>query len=347
MDKFVFDGACEPLDDYIARDDFDVNVFYTSYVKHVTMGGKYYGIGWAIDSSVVFFNKDLFDEKGVAHPPRSGEWDWDGYRETAIAMTDRKDDGSFETVGSTLWLNMNTDLPVDSLYSNGGRQINDDEDFSKTLIGEPEAREAIHFAMDLFLEDKVVQASNPEHSNPWIEEFNSGRYALHWGFSNNTTNFAEAPFQYDIVPLPVSPKTGIRKSSSNPNSYTMMAKAKEKDGAWDFLQWLANGEDEMGPQVVWCRDIKSLVPHASVNFDYWQKDAEEETGFYRQAALDSFADHWRYPHFPAYADWYIPLGEELSQIFQGKEKDAAIDDAVKRGDEILAENPTPEGWVTF
>jgi hypothetical protein len=56
-------------------------------------------------------------------------------------------------------------------------------------------------------------------------------------------------------------------------------------------------------------------------------------------------DHWRYPHFPAYADWYLPLGQELIQVWQGKDPDAAIDSAVATGDAILKEHPTPAGWV--
>jgi len=344
MDKYVHDGACAPLDDFVKKDNFDLSVFYPSYVKHVTMGGKYYGIGWSIDSSAVFWNKDLFEKMEVEAPPLGGNWDWQGYVDTAKKITSLKSDGSFDTVGTTLWLNMNCDLPVDALYSNGGDQINAEAGFTKTLIGEAKAREAIKWAMNLGLTEKVAQASNPEHSNPWIEQWNSGRYGLHWGFANNMANFAEAPFKFDVVPIPVSPSTKVRKSTSNPNTFTMMAKAKNKEGAWDFLKWLAS-EDDNAPPAVWARDIHSLSPVKSVNQKFWMKQWAEEKGFERQVIFDSFNDHWRYPHFPAYADWYIPLGEELSMVFQGKDADQAIEDAVKRGDQILAENPTPQGWV--
>jgi len=345
MDKYVHQGACEPLDDYVTKDNWDLSVFYPTSVNHTNMGGPMYGVGWSIDASGVFYNKDLFNQMGVPLPPADGNWDWNDYVETAKLMTTRKEDGSFDTVGTTLWMNMNTDLPVDALYANGGRQINDDEDFSKTLIGGPEAREAIKWAMSLVLDHKVAQPGDAENTIQWIEQFTSGRYAMHWGFVNSTANFTGTPFVWDLAPTPVSPTTGLRKSSPNPNSYVMAKASKNKDAAWDFLKWLGNGEEENSPQTVWVRDIGQLVPYAASNEKYWLVDKEAQDGTNRRVGLDSMNDHWRYPHFPGYEDWYLPLGQELIQVWQGMDPDTAIDNAVARGDEILAENPTPAGWV--
>ena len=345
MDKYVKQGAVEPLDDYVKRDNYDLSVFNPTSVNFTRMGGPMYGIGWSIDSSGVFYNKDLFDKMGVAYPPKDGKWDWNDYREKAKAMTTLKSDGSFDTVGTTLWLNMNTDLPVDSLYANGGMQINDNEDFTKTLIGDPKAREAIKFAMDLVLKDKVAQKGDSANTIQWIEQFTSGRYAMHWGFVNSTANFTGTPFTWDMAPLPVSPTTGIRKSSPNPNSYVMAKASKNKDAAWDFLKWLGDGSEENSPQTVWVRDIHQLVPYSALNDKYWLLEKQQKDGFDRSVGLNSLKDHWRYPHFPGYDEWYVALGVELVKVWEGVDEDKAIDNAVAVGDKILKDNPTPKGWV--
>lgn len=60
-------GVLEPLDDYIAKDSVDLAVF-KGLTDQITVDGKLYELPFRSDFWVVYYNKDVFDNAGVAYP---------------------------------------------------------------------------------------------------------------------------------------------------------------------------------------------------------------------------------------------------------------------------------------
>lgn len=60
-------GVLEPLDDYIAKDGVDLSV-YGGITDQVTVDGKLYELPFRSDFWLLFYNKDIFDNAGVAYP---------------------------------------------------------------------------------------------------------------------------------------------------------------------------------------------------------------------------------------------------------------------------------------
>lgn len=56
--------------------------------------GTQYGTPYRQDSWVLFYNKDLFDAAGAAHP--DGSWTWDDYDEAAKTLTTADHNGTYE-----------------------------------------------------------------------------------------------------------------------------------------------------------------------------------------------------------------------------------------------------------
>jgi len=89
-------GLFVPLDELIARDpaakkllaDIDPNLL--AGMSYGT-GGKLYFFPTSWNSVVVFYNKDLFDQAGLAYP--SAEWTWEDFLKAAKALTKRGADG--------------------------------------------------------------------------------------------------------------------------------------------------------------------------------------------------------------------------------------------------------------
>lgn len=73
------------LDDYIKADKIDLGK-YAGATDQVTVDGKLYELPFRNDFWVVFYNKDLFDKKGVAYP--TNDMTFDQYDELARKMTD-------------------------------------------------------------------------------------------------------------------------------------------------------------------------------------------------------------------------------------------------------------------
>ncbi len=60
-------SVLEPLDDYIAKDNIDLSQ-YGGITDQVTVDGKLYELPFRSDFWVMFYNKDVFDNAGVAYP---------------------------------------------------------------------------------------------------------------------------------------------------------------------------------------------------------------------------------------------------------------------------------------
>ena len=73
------------LDDYIKADKIDLGK-YAGATDQVTVDGKLYELPFRNDFWVVFYNKDLFDKKGVDYP--TNDMTFDQYDELARKMTD-------------------------------------------------------------------------------------------------------------------------------------------------------------------------------------------------------------------------------------------------------------------
>ena len=78
-------NAIRPLDDYIAKDKVDL-AKYAGVTDQVTVDGKLYELPFRNDFWVLFYNKSIFDAKGVAYP--TNDMTFDEYDALARKVTD-------------------------------------------------------------------------------------------------------------------------------------------------------------------------------------------------------------------------------------------------------------------
>ena len=78
-------GSILALDDYISKDGVDLSK-YAGVTDQVTVDGSLYELPFRNDFWVLFYNKDLFDAKGVAYP--TNDMTFDEYDALAREMTD-------------------------------------------------------------------------------------------------------------------------------------------------------------------------------------------------------------------------------------------------------------------
>lgn len=81
----VSKGVLEPLDDLISQDGVDLSK-YNGITDQVTVDGKLYELPFRSDIWVLYYNKDVFDNAGVAYP--TNDMTWDEYDALARSVTD-------------------------------------------------------------------------------------------------------------------------------------------------------------------------------------------------------------------------------------------------------------------
>src|SRR5262245_42473259 len=85
------------LGDFIKRDNFKLDDFYPAALKDFEYNGVQHAMPRETTSTVVCYNKTLFDQAGVK-PPTSADWTWDDFTDLAVKMT--KGDGPNKVWGA-------------------------------------------------------------------------------------------------------------------------------------------------------------------------------------------------------------------------------------------------------
>jgi multiple sugar transport system substrate-binding protein len=93
--RATFDGNWLDLTPLIQANNYDMSVYDPAVVQNYNLPGQgLIGIPFAVYPSYVYFNKDLFDEAGLAYPPQhygdtymGKEWNFDTLRDLAMKLT--------------------------------------------------------------------------------------------------------------------------------------------------------------------------------------------------------------------------------------------------------------------
>ena len=84
-----------PIDDFIAKDNFDMSI-YKGAAEQLMYNGKAYALPYRNDWYVLYYNKDLFDAAGVEYP--SNDMTWEEYYDLAAKVT--SGEGSSKVYGT-------------------------------------------------------------------------------------------------------------------------------------------------------------------------------------------------------------------------------------------------------
>lgn len=82
--KYVSGQLLAPLNDIAKEAGYDIEKVYGGYAKKYE-NDTYYWLPDAVTMNIVYYNKAIFDNAGVAYP--TGNWTWDQYTEIAKKLT--------------------------------------------------------------------------------------------------------------------------------------------------------------------------------------------------------------------------------------------------------------------
>ena len=221
-----------------AKRDMNLDDYYCMEATR-DLEGRIWGIPRAYQSFALYYNKDLFDEAGLAYP--TNEWIWDDLFQAAQKLTrDTNDDGRIDEFGfdgHMLWFNL--------IYQNGTTFL--DETKTKSLFNTPKVIEATQLHVDLRNKYKVaptvanIASFGAQLASPH-EMFFAGRIAMWLGLYADIHSLRKIPhFRYDVV-LP--PKKITRNCYYNPNCFviTRTSPPEKQEAAWEFIKFFSTYE---------------------------------------------------------------------------------------------------------
>ncbi|WP_083778014.1 ABC transporter substrate-binding protein [Paenibacillus sp. JDR-2] len=233
MDVFLDTGILEPLDDYIKQENVDVSGYGPLY-DSLKVNGKVYGLPYRKSNWMLYYNKTLFDQAGVAYP--KDDMTWSEFRDLAKQMT--KGEGANKIYGAFLqpW--------AQTWYMQGvqtGASIID-----KDLTP---FKEGLQFRMDLEKDGSIMgwaeQISTSAHYN---SAFQKGNVAMNligdWHVAQLRQAEAEKKidFDWDVVPIPHPDGVAANTSLATPVSLMVNKDSKHKEEAFKVLQFMSGAK---------------------------------------------------------------------------------------------------------
>jgi multiple sugar transport system substrate-binding protein len=242
-------GVLMKLDPFIKRSmkEADVKDWIDWQYKYFNIDGAQYGIGKYMGTTALYYNKEWFQQKGVAFPDDT--WDWNKYRDAMVKLTDvpnRKFGinllGHLGTVGQT----MSPDRRQAKVHQNGGTMVDPKNDLKSTL-DHPKTIEAFEWLHDRIWKDNAsIQPQQlpgfPDNLLGTRQQFAQGHVAM-WedGSWSLVPLIQDKPaFAWDVVTLPKGPAQ--RDVLATTDGWAMWSGTKSVDDTWLLFSWF-NSDD--------------------------------------------------------------------------------------------------------
>lgn len=244
-------GMLYDLTSFVERDftaeDID-DFFPPSWgAGELTMGpraGLRFGIPSYGNIIPMYYNKDWFDEMGIAHPnelEEQGDWTWDTFVEVGKKLTRRE---GLDIVGYALdddSIMHVTSRGVGWIASAGGQVFDFENDPTHFMLDEPEGIEGLSFMQDLIWTHELVPQQNRLSQYDFRNSGAAMQIRLGTGWLGRMEERVGDSFDWDLGPRPEGP-SGSRGYYLATDMIAINSKTPYPEEAWRFLKYLTGKE---------------------------------------------------------------------------------------------------------
>jgi multiple sugar transport system substrate-binding protein len=192
----------------------DRTAYIPAQLEFWTANGKLYGIPYYSGPSFIFYNKDIFKQKGVKTPEdheKGGTWTWD----TLIDLAKQVSGGTgadrifgWDAAQDPTNLQFYTCVPI---WDIGGELVNSSE--TEWLVSSEQIIQVMQWHADMFLKDKSVPMPSDLQGISWL--FRTGKLGMAWAGKFRSIELTNSTFQVGHVGTPKGTKGPINRDGPN------------------------------------------------------------------------------------------------------------------------------------
>ena len=319
-------GKTQNLTSYVAEPAMGWNEIPAAARTTATVDGRVIGVPALVDNLGLIYNKDLFDEAGVAYP--TDTWSWDDYRAAAKKLTNQAKNiyGSAYSVSASedttwhLW-------PM--LWQRGGRIL---DDGGKPAFNSTAGVGALELLRAMAVDDKSMYLDQTDEKYPAL--FRSGNIGMMMSGPWELYELKDAEVNYGVTYLPGF--NGDHQTVSGPDLWVLFGHSdpNRAGASRAFIRWLTSKDID----ARWNLSNGNLPLRSSEagtpEFQTYVKDYAPGA----QKFFDNLANAKQArPTVSGYVEMSRYVGEAIAKVLQGtaSPKDA-LDDAAKRSTSALA-----------
>ncbi|WP_026820759.1 ABC transporter substrate-binding protein [Arthrobacter castelli] len=310
-----------PLDRRIASDDVNLAKYPSNLNELYTYENTQYAIPINFSTIALWYNKNLFDDAGVAYPNEA--WTWDDLKDAAERITDQRRGIYGISPGSPI--SMAQENYYNTILQAGGYIISDDGRHSG--FDDKRSIEGLKFWRDFMKEGVSPSYARISETDP-TQMFQSGQVAMYYGGSWRAPQWRQA--NMDAVDLALLPSGPVgRQCTVHGMSYAVAAGSANPHDAWNLLKFLTNQES----QALFAR-AGILIPAHADSQNIWLESMPE----YNLNAFIEMLDHaMPYPVSENTQTWQTQAIEILAQAWAGHESmETAAEELAAKMNESLA-----------
>jgi multiple sugar transport system substrate-binding protein len=238
--QLVENGSLVNLNPFLDQDqDFQKEDFVTGTLDTFTTENKLWAVPSGFNPAVMYYNKDLFDQRGVPYP--TADWTMDDFVATATGVTDPENN----VFGYATPQSGDSPDVLMFVYGLGGRILDDLRDPTRATFDDPKTIAAVEWY------DKLV---NEYNAAPTVEQmrdvFGGGGREIYRGILEDRIGMGGGwygdrggqtwPVKWDMnwgmLPLPRG-ETPITMAFAD--GYFISSKSEHADACWKWISHLS------------------------------------------------------------------------------------------------------------
>lgn len=330
---FMEKKALLDLKPYMDKYKVDTKDFWPALDSYMYFEKKLYGLPPNCGPFVLFYNKEMFDAKGVKYPDSS--WTWKDLLDAAKKLTDVDDEKKVYKQFGLL-----SEDPMLFIWQNGGHMFSPDG--KKCVINSKEAKDALRWYYNLRYKEHVMpkpqEMQNLAATGGWggtLNLFAARKVAMFiQGRWMSMVFRKDSRLKWDVAPVPRGKEKVTMLASK---VYVIPKNSKHIEEAVQFLMYQVSKKNQLTISKVGDGIPSRISIGKSPEFLY-DKDYPNEKS--NQVYIDEMK-YARVPEYTAYADatqvyrsWY----EELDRMYAGlQDSDQTLDKVASRVNALISE----------
>ena len=339
LNKRIDSGYAEPLDELFDKVGFNIKDDYDDAIEQRQKDGHYYSLPANKMTSTILYNKDMFDEAGVAYP--DADWTYDEFLDVATKLT--HGEGNNKVYGY-FFPGYDAGQPATSmLVSKLGADWMYTEDGTKAAIDTDDVKDVTEKYLDRV--EKGVEPSYVDVTTQKMEPANmllTGKAAMVYGdwCVRDVKDLDNYPHDFKVG-FATMPRLSENQDKNLTTSYTddmsINSKSEHKVEAMKFIKWyIEEGMDYVAPfaRIPACKKYDEEKVASLIFGDKSDLfDMDSAKNIYLKGT-----DFSTRKNLAAATEVNTILTEEFDKAFAGAQSvDKTLANAQKRADEKIAD----------
>jgi multiple sugar transport system substrate-binding protein len=306
-------GVYEPLDPYVARDNYSFADYWPQLKEEYSWNGKLLNLPDIVNNLILWYNVDLFQKAGLPTPndlAAKQQWTWDTALQTAQKLTS----GTGPTKQFGLYiLNGAVNYLLPWVWMAGGSLFDNEQQPTKLTFANPKSVNALQWLGDLGSKYGVEPQPASLVSSNGGQLFYTGRVGMYIAqLDIEGMHSSIKGFSWDCAPLP-SGSAGMWNFYGGAD-FGIVTAAKQHDLGWELLKYITS---PAGQASYVTHQLAIPILRSVANADAWLKAPYSPP--HKQVILDALTQSKPIPKTSAYTQLDSQAVEpNLADLWNGK-----------------------------